>query len=62
MTGVPRYTMDKDKKVNKHTDVLDVVEAQWRPSARVLQRLCGKRLIMPVDEAGRVENTQVYLN
>lgn len=42
------------------TDVLDVVEAQRRPAAGVLQRLGGKRLVVPVDEAANVMNRQIY--
>lgn len=35
--------------------ILDVVEAQWRSSARVLQRLGGEGFIMAVDEAADSE-------
>lgn len=35
--------------------ILDMVEAQWRSSAGVLQWFSGERLIMTVDEAKRQE-------
>lgn len=35
--------------------VLNMVEAQRRPSARVLQRLGGERFVMAVDEAEKSE-------
>lgn len=40
--------------------ILHMIEAQWWTSSSVFQRLCGKRLVMPVDKTEKRGDQKLY--
>jgi len=52
------FSNNMDVNVRSTVYILNVVEAERRSSARVLQRLSGESFVVPVDEAKRSQNNK----